>query len=155
MSIHEAALDWSMFPTTGDLASGCYNIYETADGQWLALGALEAKFWRGFCERIDRPDLASLQQAGEPERARVLNEVRAVLRTRTRDEWLDRFATDDLCLTVVKRPEEAIADPQARAAWIAPAGNPAPALGADTDAVLEEAGIDAKNRARLRAAGVV
>src|SRR5262249_27858648 len=43
--IHEAALAWSMFPTTGDLEGACYTIYQTADGEWLALGALEEKFW--------------------------------------------------------------------------------------------------------------
>ena len=40
VSIHEAAMAWSMFPSTGDLANACYTIYETADGQWMALGAL-------------------------------------------------------------------------------------------------------------------
>ena len=106
VSIHEAALDWSMFPTTADLASGCYNVYETADGQWLALGALESKFWTGFCERIERPDLIPLQHAPEPERTRVVHALRDVLRTRTRAEWLERFAGADVCLTTVYTPEE-------------------------------------------------
>src|SRR2546423_1149326 len=91
ISIHEAALAWSLFPTTADLASACYNIFETADRQWLALGALEPKFWTGFCERIGRPDLIPMQHAPEPDRTRVLNEVRAVLRTRSRADWLQRF----------------------------------------------------------------
>src|SRR5262249_53153234 len=43
ISIHEAALHWSMFPTTAALESACYTLYETADGRWLALGALETK----------------------------------------------------------------------------------------------------------------
>src|SRR5215510_7775411 len=135
---HEAALDWSMFPTTADIASGCYNVYETADGQWLALGALESKFWKGFCERIERPDLIPLQHAPEPERTRVVNAVRQVFRTRTRVEWLERFAGDDVCLTTIYEPEEVHRDPHVAAA----AGRrlphrDAPALGADTDAVLE------------------
>ena len=58
------------------LANACYNIYETADREWLALGALEPKFWAGFCERIERPDLAPRQFATGQERARVLGEVR-------------------------------------------------------------------------------
>jgi alpha-methylacyl-CoA racemase len=147
VSIHEAALDWSMFPTTGDLASGCYNLYETADGQWLALGALESKFWKGFCERIERPDLIPLQHAPEPERTRVVNAVRAVLRTRTRAAWLERFAGDDVCLTTVYTLDEA-GPPSPDTAH-------APALGADTDAVLETAGLSAAARASLRAAGVI
>jgi len=156
VSIHEAALDWSMFPITADLASGCYNIYETADGQWLALGALESKFWKGFCERIERPDLIPLQHAPEPERARVVNALRAVFRTRTRAEWLERFAGDDVCLTTVYEPEDVHHDPHvAAAAGRRSPHTDAPALGADTDAVLETAGIAADRRASLRAAGVI
>ena len=157
VSIHEAALDWSMFPTTGDLASGCYNVYETADGEWLALGALESKFWQGFCERIERPDLIPLQHAPEPERTRVVHAVRAVLRTRTRAEWLERFAGDDVCLTTVHEPDQVPRDPQVAvaAARLSSAHADAPALGADTDAVLEQAGLTTATRALLRAAGVI
>jgi crotonobetainyl-CoA:carnitine CoA-transferase CaiB-like acyl-CoA transferase len=155
VSIHQAALAWSLFPATADLASACYNIYETADGKWLALGALESKFWKGFCERIERPDLIPLQHSPEPERDRVLHEVRGVIRTRSRAEWLERFAGDDVCLTAISTPEEAIADPHVRATSSAPAGGPAPILGADTDAVLEQAGIAAAARGTLRAAGVI
>jgi crotonobetainyl-CoA:carnitine CoA-transferase CaiB-like acyl-CoA transferase len=155
VSIHQAALEWSMFPTTADLASACYNIYETTDGQWLALGALEPKFWKGFCERIERPDLTALQHAPEPERTRVLNEVRAIVRTRSRADWLERFAGDDVCLTAVSTPEETIVDPHVRATSPTRAESPAPALGVDTDAVLEHAGIDGAARAALRASGVI
>ena len=168
VSIHEAAMAWSMFPTTGDLANACYNVYETADGEWLALGALEPKFWAGFCERIERPDLIPLQHAEGEERARVLRDVRGVMRTRTRDDWLARFAGADVCLTTIYKPEEVAADPhvvargvvstRAGIVHVTPPGGEvrsAPALGADTDALLEAAGIDAAERARLRAARVI
>ena len=183
VSIHEAALSWMLFPgarwlvagghddrnelpLTGENAS--YNIYQTADGQYLALGALEPKFWIGFCDRIRRPDLAPLQTAQGEERARVLAEVRALMRTRTRDEWLAMFAGADVCLTPINTLAEAIDDPHlaargviARAGgttYITPPGvkvRPAPALGADTDAILEEAGIDSTQRTALRRAGVI
>jgi crotonobetainyl-CoA:carnitine CoA-transferase CaiB-like acyl-CoA transferase len=140
-----------MFPTTADLASACYTLYETADGQWLALGALEPKFWRGFCELIGRADLVPLQHAGGDEGARALREVQAVMRTRPRDEWLARFADADVCLSPVYTPAQAsgVSRPAP------PAGSPAPALGADTDEVLDEAGIGAAERARLRASRVI
>lgn len=144
VSIHEAAFAWSIFPSTDDLAQACYNVYETADGEWLALGALEQKFWTGFCERLDLPVTASI------------DEVRRVMRSRARAEWLDRFADADVCLTTVHTPEEAEQDPhllerrEGDAARTAP-----PALGADTDALLEAAGVDAAQRERLRAAGTI
>jgi crotonobetainyl-CoA:carnitine CoA-transferase CaiB-like acyl-CoA transferase len=168
VSIHEAAMAWSMFPTTGDLASACYTVYETADGQWLALGALEPKFWAGFCERIGRPDLTRRQHAQGDERAQVLNDVRSVIRTRTRDAWLALFEGADVCLTTIYKPDEVAADPHVTArgtvasvagiTHVTPPGGevrPAPALGAHTDEVLEAAGIDAAQRVRLRAAHVI
>jgi alpha-methylacyl-CoA racemase len=168
VSIHEAAMAWSMFPTTGDLANACYTIYETADGRWLALGALEPKFWAGFCERIGHPDLTLLQHVEGDQRARVLRAVRDVMRSRTRDEWLAHFAGTDVCLTTIHTPDDVAADPHVVArgvvtardgvTHVTPSGGEvrrAPALGADTDAVLEAAGIDAAERARLRAAGVI
>ena len=79
-----------------------------------------------------------------------------------------RFAGADVCLTPVNSLGEALSDPHVAArgvvaraggtTYITPphaAVRPAPALGADTDAVLEEAGIDGATRARLRANKVV
>jgi alpha-methylacyl-CoA racemase len=168
VSIHEAALHWSMFPATADLEAACYTIYETSDGHWLALGALEAKFWVGFCERIGRSDLAPLQHARGAERARLIDEVRAVMNTRTRDEWLARFGDANVCLTRIYTRDETLNDPHlaARGVLVREAGmtyvtapgvhvRPAPALGADTDATLDASGIDDAARKRLRANGVI
>jgi alpha-methylacyl-CoA racemase len=159
--IHDAALAWSMFPTTADLESACYSMYETADGQWLALGALEPKFWRGFCERIGREDLIGSQHLTGEARTRVMTEVRSIMRRRTRAEWLAIFEGADVCLTPIHTPEEVAADPHvvARKDRLKPesrgTGSGAPALGADTDPVLDEAGIGADERERLRRAAVI
>jgi alpha-methylacyl-CoA racemase len=145
ISIHEAALAWSIFPTTADLAQARYNMYETSDGRWLAMGGLEPKFWAGFCERLDLPLTATE------------DDVRARMRTRTHDAWLAHFDGADVCLTTIYRPEEIAADPHIVARGAMPGRNdrPAPALGADTDDVLEAAGIGAGQRERLRAARVI
>jgi alpha-methylacyl-CoA racemase len=153
--IHDAALAWSIVPSTADLESACYTIYETADGEWLALGALEAKFWRGFCERIGRPDLVPLQHAGGDEGARVMSEVRAILRSRTRAKWLSIFRDVDVCLTPLLTPAEVARDPHVAARGLLNRGGRAPALGADTDALLEEAGVDAPTRDELKSAAVI
>ncbi|MGE5245989.1 MAG: CaiB/BaiF CoA transferase family protein [Betaproteobacteria bacterium] len=199
VAIHEAALSWLLFPAAADLMAGghddprrlpidggdaCYNVYRTADDRYLALGALEPKFWRAFCERIGRADLIAQQDAQGHARARVLEEVRAIFASKRRDEWLALFADVDVCISPVNTLSEALADPHitargvvARAAgstWIttpiavtadasgpgwaqalAKAVRPAPALGADTDEVLEAAGIDASERAKLRSLGVL
>jgi alpha-methylacyl-CoA racemase len=168
ISMHESALYWVMLPGARDLIEGgqaaegelptfgahaCYNVYETSDGRQIALGALEAKFWIAFCEAVGRPDLTPRQLSDEEDQARLVAEVRALFRTRTRDEWLAFFEGRDVCLSPVNSPAEAFRDPQivARGAVVdapglravrAPFGHPAvtlcpaPAVGADTDAVL-------------------
>jgi len=129
--IFEAAKAWAMLPTRRDLPPERYGLYETLDGKWLALGALEEKFWTGFCDRAGCATTASAE------------DVSAILRTKTLDEWQRVFAGADVCLTPVEPP--AAASSATRAA----------ALGADTDQVLEAAGIDATERARLRSGGVI
>lgn len=134
----DAARAWALFPSTADFESACYTIYETADRQWLALGALEEKFWRAFCDRLGRPDFIPLQHARE------FDAVRSVMRTKTRDEWLAWFDGVDTCLTpVIERSTDA-----------SHSGN-GPVLGADTDAVLAAAGVDEAARARLRSRAVI
>ena len=139
-----------MFPTTADLASACYNLYETADGEWLALGALEPKFWAGFCERIERPDLTPLQHAQGEEGARVLREVRTVMKTRTRDEWLGIFR-GRRCLLDAGSGEGG--SELARS----DAGRPRPTLGADTDQFWKDSAVSTGDRRcpRFAAAGVI
>jgi crotonobetainyl-CoA:carnitine CoA-transferase CaiB-like acyl-CoA transferase len=85
----------------------CYHVYETADGESLALGAIEEKFWRRFCDRIDAPELADthLDEATRSERIELVQER---LATGTRDEWLEAFGDADVPLTPVNSLGEAI-----------------------------------------------
>ena len=168
ISMHEAAMYWMMLPAARELVDGghdadgglptfgdhaCYNVYRTKDDRLLALGALEEKFWRGFCGVIGRPDLADRQMSAPADQAALLDEVRGVFASRTRAEWLEQFGAHEVCLTPVNTAAEALADPHvaARGAVVtapglrairspfvssAPTLCPAPALGAYTDDVL-------------------
>jgi len=154
-------------PRGEDLLSGgypCYGVYETRDGGWLAVGALEAKFWRVLCETLARPDLVEGQFATGDEGKRVRNEMAAILASHTRDEWGESFAHVDCCVTPVLTFEEALADPQFTARGMMLRGRDgarqyappfklspasfavvrnAPRHGEHTDDVLREAGFDA------------
>jgi crotonobetainyl-CoA:carnitine CoA-transferase CaiB-like acyl-CoA transferase len=126
ISMHEAALYWVMLPAARELVAGgrdaagelptfgahaCYNVYATRDGQRVALGALEPKFWLAFCEGVGRPDLASRHLSDAPDQVALHAEVAAIFASRTRDEWLAAFDGFDVCLTPVNSPAEALRDP--------------------------------------------
>ena len=123
ISMHHASLYWLMLPaarllvndidpsapdlpTDGSFA--CYNVYECADGKWLALGALENHFWARFCERLGHPEWAPLQYA-RAEQPRIIDALRALIRRERRDAWIARFEADDICLSPVRDPAEALA----------------------------------------------
>jgi alpha-methylacyl-CoA racemase len=91
-----------------ELAGGivCYFPYETKDGRWVSLGALEPKFWRNWCEGVGRPDLIE-RQFEHPE-SDAGAQVAAVFRERTRDEWTAFAAEHDCCLEPVLDLDETL-----------------------------------------------
>ena len=102
-------------PRGEDLLTGgvpCYGVYPTKDGRWLAVGALEEKFWREVCATIERPDLVAGGLATGADGARVRAELEAVFGARTQAEWIERFAGVDACVTPVLTLREAIDDEQ-------------------------------------------
>ena len=95
-------------PLQGGLA--CYNVYETADGKYLALAALEPTFWSDFCNVTGRNDLLPRQFDRT-----IIDEVTGVFKQRSQTEWLDAFKSTDGCVEPVLTFEEALAHPQVRA----------------------------------------
>jgi alpha-methylacyl-CoA racemase len=156
-----------------ELAGGlaCYRSYACADG-WVALGALEPKFWRALCDGLGRDDLVERQY--DPA---VAAELEAVFAARTRAEWAAFDAQHPCCLEPVLDLGEALAaapeavveveqpgaerpvrllGPPVLLSGTPPDGTrPAPAIGADTDAVLAELGVAPGEVERLKAAGAV
>lgn len=105
-------------PGTSALDGGlpCYNIYETRDGKHVTLAALEYKFWHTFCTQIGHLELLPFHMpAGSEEREQAMEMLRAIFKTRTRDEWLAELAEIDACLGPVYTLDEALNDPHAQA----------------------------------------
>jgi crotonobetainyl-CoA:carnitine CoA-transferase CaiB-like acyl-CoA transferase len=99
---------------TGALA--CYALYRTADDRFLAVGALERKFWDALCDVIERADLKPLHRTGNAvTEARVREELAAIIGARPLAHWEARFAPADCCVSPVHTLEEALADPHFRA----------------------------------------
>ncbi|MGZ3638193.1 MAG: CaiB/BaiF CoA transferase family protein [Ktedonobacterales bacterium] len=170
-------------PGEGWLAGAlpCYNVYETADGRYVTLAALEPKFWEEFCRRVERPDLIPHQiPANGTEGQETYAAVASVFRTRTREEWAALLGDAEVCFGPVNTLTEALADPQVQARnvfapvdygvegegsalRIAPllseapvvAGGGLPALGEHTAEALTSAGYTEGEIAALAAEGAV
>lgn len=81
-----------------------YNVYETADGRWIAVGAIEPPFYAAFLAGLGLPaDTPQWDQAAWPA---LKEQVAAVVRTRTRDEWCEVFEGTDACVAPVLAPGE-------------------------------------------------
>jgi alpha-methylacyl-CoA racemase len=92
---------------TGGLAS--YGVYETADGRYLTVAALEEKFFRRLCELLGRPELADRQF--DPEAQVELADVLAAsFRDRPLAEWLELFDGEDVAVGPVATLDEAAAE---------------------------------------------
>jgi len=106
---------WGRLPERGnDVLTGgyaCYNVYKTKDDRYVSLGAVEDKFWAEFCEKIDRSEYikpqwnTSLQQD-------MQEDVRKIMLSKTRDEWVEFFSSSDICFTPVLTLEEMCSHPQ-------------------------------------------
>lgn len=106
-------------PPGKDLLTGgvpCYNVYRTSDDRFMAVGALELKFWESCCAVLGRDDLKtrhwSLGQAvGGPDAAAVKAELDAIFAGDTLIAWTERFAAADCCVTPILRADEAMDHP--------------------------------------------
>ncbi len=89
-----------------------YNVYETGDGRYLAVAALEPVFWSAVCDAISRPDLVGLGYNPEPGAAERLADLRALFCSRTLAEWTAVLDPQRTACAPVKTLEEMLADPQ-------------------------------------------
>ncbi|KLU62888.1 formyl-coenzyme A transferase [Peptococcaceae bacterium CEB3] len=98
----------------GPLSGGdiCYAVYETTDGRYMSLAALEPKFWQAFCTAVARPDLVEKQFTRDPGARR---EVEQIFRARTQAEWVSFLGNLDVCCEPVLEPEETPEHPQVKA----------------------------------------
>lgn len=171
-------------PVRGEILLGgrhpCYAVFETRDGRWVTVGALEPHFWRNLCERLGMPECAPEQFAEGAERAAMFERFRAKFRERTQAEWVRDLANLDICFGPVASVAEMLDDPQvrhremvveakdARGVTRRTLGNPIklsdtppairtppPDLGSHTNDVLASLGYSGTQIALLRDRGVV
>ena len=83
-----------------------YNVYECADGKYVALGSLEPKFWNRFCDKVGRKDWSSAFLKKDEELEVIKSDVRQLFKSKTREEWLHFFKNEDICITTVNELSE-------------------------------------------------
>lgn len=93
----------------------CYAVYETKDERFIAVGALEPKFWKNFCEVIGRRDFIPLLEAPLHEQYRLKYEIQVIMSEKTLGEWLELFSDVEACVSPVLTFEEMIEHPQVAA----------------------------------------
>jgi alpha-methylacyl-CoA racemase len=138
-----------------------YGVYECADGQWVTIGALEPKFWDELLMRLDLSPADMGDRANRADWPAMRARFTALFKSQPRDHWCALLEGTDACFAPVLSPAEARAYPHnaARAVFTqtdpeqpmpaprfrdakTPLPDPAPATGADTQAVLQAAGFD-------------
>ncbi|MGP0032407.1 MAG: CaiB/BaiF CoA transferase family protein [Acidimicrobiales bacterium] len=97
-----------------DILSGryaCYGTYRTRDGRWVAVGAIEAKFFANLCRALGCPALAPGQLDDDAQPA-IRAAFAAAFATRDRDEWVELLGAADTCVAPVLDVAEVDGDPQ-------------------------------------------
>lgn len=92
-----------------------YNLYETKDGEWLALGAAEHKFAENFLAKAGRSDLAPFAREAPGEQGPLIAFLRPLFRAKTLAEWLAWLEGVDIAYAPVRTLKDAIDDPNTRA----------------------------------------
>jgi len=88
----------------------CYNTYETADGRFLSIGAVENRFWKRLCDHLGVTEYATLQY-DDSHRKEILDFMRSTFKSKTIDEWDAELAHLEICWGKVQTFSEVLDDP--------------------------------------------
>jgi len=88
----------------------CYNTYESADGRFLSIGAVENRFWKRLCDHLGVAEYAALQY-DDRRRKEILDFMRTTFKSKTLDEWDAELAHLEICWGRVQTFSEMFDDP--------------------------------------------
>jgi len=104
---------WSDEVGTNMLDSGAhyYDVYETSDSKYVSIGSIEPQFYAELRRLLNLDDPRWDAQNDKTAWPALKEELAAVFRTRTRDEWCEILEGSDVCFAPVLHPSEAPAHP--------------------------------------------
>ena len=88
----------------------CYNTFETADGRYLSIGAVENRFWKQLCDILQKPEYAPLQY-DDRHREEILQFMRDTFKQKSLDEWDAILSDRDICWGRIQSTREVLEDP--------------------------------------------
>lgn len=88
-----------------------YGIYETSDGRYLTIAAIEEKFWLRLCEILGRPDLKDMHTATGEYALEVRRILQEAFRERSLEEWDRLLSSEEVPYAPVLSVAEALRDP--------------------------------------------
>ena len=91
-----------------------YSIYETKDGKYVSVGAIEPWFYENLCKLLGREDLIPHQYGDEEKQQEVFGAFREAFLTKTRDEWVELLMPGETCVGPVLAIDEVVNDPHLR-----------------------------------------
>jgi alpha-methylacyl-CoA racemase len=158
-----------------DTGAPFYGVYETADGEFVSIGALEPQFYAELVRLAGVDDVAESERWNKAWWPGAKERFEALFKTKTRAEWCELLEQTDVCFAPVLSMEEASQHPQnvERDTFVEVDGvtQPAPAprfertpgaisrapthAGANTDQALAAWGLSAERIAELREAGAI
>ena len=114
---------WMVIPASSYLATGespseggslvfgsdpYYNLFETSDGKYIAVAAIEERFWHNLVTELGIPEVEEKRFGTQAERAEVTSKLKRVFASKTRDDWADRLMWKETCATPVLTIAEAL-----------------------------------------------
>jgi alpha-methylacyl-CoA racemase len=173
----QAAGSWSDARGTNLLDGGApfYATYETADGKWVSIAAIEPKFYAELARRIGLDERFVAAQNDRSQWPAMREAIAAIVRGRTRAAWCEQLEGTDACFAPVLTVGEAVRHPHARArgTYVEVEGvvqpgpaprfdrsapvpvRPAPEVGVHTHELLAQAGFTMDDIQALQAAGAI
>lgn len=86
----------------------CYNTYRTSDDKFVALGAVEPKFWSNFCKTVGKEEWVENHLLRYEDGSEMTEALKTLFASKSRDEWEKIFKDVESCITPVLTPDEAL-----------------------------------------------